>query len=200
MDDSGADRNLLFGLLALQNGLIDQARLVAAFQAWTLEKGRTLADHLVGRGDLDADGRSAVEVLVARHLKKHGGSTAKSLAALPAAVSTQRSLARLEDPELATSLAGLPSVGSRPDSGGEPALGVGLEPFVTDGVSVLARLAAEAGTISRVVLTDGDPATEPPGPNGSDGESRAHATAGPVPPARRDRPRRHGCRPPRPRR
>ena len=57
------DRNLLFGLLALQNGLIDQVKLVAAFQAWTLDKGRTLADHLVTRGDLDEDDRSAVEGL-----------------------------------------------------------------------------------------------------------------------------------------
>ena len=29
-----ADRDLLFGLLALQNGLIDQVQLVAGFQAW----------------------------------------------------------------------------------------------------------------------------------------------------------------------
>src|SRR5262249_18263286 len=79
-----ADRNLLFGLLALQNGLINQVRLVAAFQAWTLDKGRALADHLVGRGDLDADDRSAVEALVSRHLKKHGGDAEKSLAAIPA--------------------------------------------------------------------------------------------------------------------
>jgi hypothetical protein len=61
------NRNLLFGLLALQNGLIDQAKLVAAFQAWTLEKARPLAEHLVARGDLDADDRSAVEALVALH-------------------------------------------------------------------------------------------------------------------------------------
>jgi hypothetical protein len=33
-----ADRNLLFGLLELQVGLIDQSKLVAAFQAWTLDK------------------------------------------------------------------------------------------------------------------------------------------------------------------
>ena len=33
-----ADRDLLFGLLALQNGLIDQGQLVAAFQAWTRDK------------------------------------------------------------------------------------------------------------------------------------------------------------------
>ena len=114
MDNSGADRNLLFGLLALQNGLIDQAQLVAAFQAWTLEKDRPLAEHLVARGDLDADDRGVVEALVARHLKKHGGSTAKSLAALPAGRSTQRSLAGLDDPELAASLAGLPGVGAGP--------------------------------------------------------------------------------------
>jgi hypothetical protein len=74
------DRNLLFGLLALQNGLIDQVKLVAAFQSWTLDKGRSIAEHLVDRGDLDVDDRSAVEALVARHLKKHGDSTEKSLA------------------------------------------------------------------------------------------------------------------------
>ena len=67
MPRSGADRNLLFGLLALQNGLIDQDQLVAAFQAWTRDKGRPLADHLVARGDLDADDSAAVvEALVGR--------------------------------------------------------------------------------------------------------------------------------------
>ena len=40
-----ADRHLLFGLLALQTGLIHQAQLVAAFQAWTCDKSRSLADH-----------------------------------------------------------------------------------------------------------------------------------------------------------
>jgi hypothetical protein len=35
---AAADRHLLFGLLALQNGLIDQSALVAAFQAWTRDK------------------------------------------------------------------------------------------------------------------------------------------------------------------
>ena len=37
---------LLFGLLALQNGLIDQSQLVAAFHAWTRDKGRPMADFL----------------------------------------------------------------------------------------------------------------------------------------------------------
>ncbi len=77
-----ADRHLLFGLLSLQYGLIDQAQLVAAFHAWTRDKARPLADHLADRGDLDADGRAAVEAMVALHLKKHGGQAEKSLAAI----------------------------------------------------------------------------------------------------------------------
>jgi hypothetical protein len=46
-------RDLLFGLLALQNGLINQAQLVAAFQAWTLVKARALAGHLLALGHLN---------------------------------------------------------------------------------------------------------------------------------------------------
>jgi hypothetical protein len=58
---TAADRHLLFGLLALQNGLIDQGALVAAFQAWTRDKTRSLAGQLVARGDLDADARAGLE-------------------------------------------------------------------------------------------------------------------------------------------
>ncbi len=99
-----ADRQLLFGLLALQIGLINQGQLVAAFQAWTLEKSRSLADHLEARGDLDADDRAAVEALVTRHIKRHGGDVEKSLAAVPAGKSTRESLARLGDPEIGATL------------------------------------------------------------------------------------------------
>jgi eukaryotic-like serine/threonine-protein kinase len=63
---AAADRHLLFGLLALQNGLIDQVQLVAAFQAWTRDKSRSLADQLVARGDLDADARAGLEPPLSR--------------------------------------------------------------------------------------------------------------------------------------
>jgi serine/threonine-protein kinase len=99
-----AERNLLFGLLALQNGLIDLDQLVAGFRAWTRDKGRALADYLADRGDLDPDDRAAVEALVARHLKKHGGSAERSLAAIPLGPSTCESLARVGDPEVEATL------------------------------------------------------------------------------------------------
>jgi serine/threonine-protein kinase len=110
-----ADRNLLFGMLALQNGLINQAQLVAAFQAWTLDKGGALADHLVGRGDLDADDRSAVEALVVRHVKKHNGDVEQSLAAVRAGRSTRESLAQIGDPDIEGTLARLGPALTLPD-------------------------------------------------------------------------------------
>jgi serine/threonine protein kinase/tetratricopeptide (TPR) repeat protein len=104
-----ADRHLLFGLLALQNGMINQGQLVAAFQGWTLDKSTGLAEHLEARGDLDADDRAAVEALVARHLKRHGGDAEKSLAAVPAGRSTRESLVRIGDPDIDATLGHVPS-------------------------------------------------------------------------------------------
>jgi len=113
---AATDPHLLFGLLALQTGIINQGQLVAAFQAWTLDKSKGLADQLEARGDLDADDRAAVEALVARHLKRHGGDVEKSVAAVPAGKSTQESLARIGDPEIEASLGHVgPAQGSTED-------------------------------------------------------------------------------------
>jgi serine/threonine protein kinase len=105
MPNTDADRNLLFGLIALQNGLIDQDQLVAAFGAWSRDKARRLVDHLADRGDLDAEQRAAVNALVALHLKKHGDDPEKSLAAIAAGPSTRERLNRLCDPDIETSIA-----------------------------------------------------------------------------------------------
>jgi len=111
MSAVNADRNLLFGLLALQNGLIDQDQLIAAFRAWSRDNGRQLAEFLIDRGDLDADQRAAVQAMVGLHEKKHGGSTEKSLAAFPAGRSIRESLAALGDSEIDGTLS---RVGSSP--------------------------------------------------------------------------------------
>jgi hypothetical protein len=97
-------RDLLFGLLALQIGLINQAQLVAAFQAWTLDKARSLADQLITLGHLNAVQRAAVEAIAALHIAKHG-DVERSLAAIPAGRSTHESLARLGDPDIEGTLA-----------------------------------------------------------------------------------------------
>jgi serine/threonine-protein kinase len=98
-----ADRHMLFGLLALQNGLINQAQLVAAFQAWTLDKARNLAAHLIGLGHLNDAQRAAVEVMADLHVAKHG-DVEQSLGAIPAGRSTRESLAQLGDPDIGATL------------------------------------------------------------------------------------------------
>src|SRR5262245_37985672 len=104
---AAADRHLLFGLLALQTGIINQGQLVAAFQAWTLDKSRSLADHLEARGDLTGSKRAVLEALAAVHVETHGGDVEKSLAAVPANRSTSAQLADLGEPEIDATLARL---------------------------------------------------------------------------------------------
>jgi eukaryotic-like serine/threonine-protein kinase len=99
-----ADRHLLYGLLALQNGFINQGQLVLAFQAWTLDKTRGLADHLEARGDLTGAKAALLEALAAVHLEAHGGNVEKSLAAVSAGKSTRERLARIGDPDIEATL------------------------------------------------------------------------------------------------
>ncbi len=103
MGTVAAEKNLLFGLLALQVGLIDQSKLVAAFHAWTLDRNRPLAEHLVAQGHLRVAERPAVEALVALHVEKHG-DVERSLAAIPADRSTRAKLAGLGDAEIDATL------------------------------------------------------------------------------------------------
>ena len=98
------DRNLLFGLLALQNGLIDQGALFAAFAAWMRDKGRPLAEHLIDLGHLDAPRCAAVEAIAGLHVEALGGGPAKSLAVLAVGSSIRESLACASDPEVETTL------------------------------------------------------------------------------------------------
>jgi eukaryotic-like serine/threonine-protein kinase len=102
---AAADRHLLFGLLALQNGLINQGQLVLGFQAWTLDKSRSLADHLEARGDLTTARRALLEGLAEVHLEAHEGDVEKSLAAVAASRSARARLAELGEPEIEATLA-----------------------------------------------------------------------------------------------
>ncbi len=114
-------RDLLFGLLALQNGLIDQGALFAAFAAWTRDKDRPLADHLVELGHLDASRRAAVEAIASLHVQALGGDIEKSLTVLAVEPATREFLVRSGGPEVETTLGHLPSAqGSthRDDTGG----------------------------------------------------------------------------------
>ena len=44
-----------------RSGSIEQGQLVAAFQAWTRDKSRPIADHLASHGHLDRDQLAALD-------------------------------------------------------------------------------------------------------------------------------------------
>jgi serine/threonine-protein kinase len=99
------DRNLLFGVLALQADLLDADRFARACADWAGQKTRPLADLLVERGWLTPEDRADVERLLERKLKKHGGSARAGLAEATTDAA-KRSLAGLADAEIQQSLAG----------------------------------------------------------------------------------------------
>ncbi|HVS39886.1 MAG TPA: serine/threonine-protein kinase [Gemmataceae bacterium] len=100
------DRNLLFGVLALQADLIDAPRFAEACTAWSARKDAPLAQLLVERGWLTPSDRADIEKVLARKLQKHGGDARASLAEVTTDPIKQ-SLAGLADPDVQQSLAGL---------------------------------------------------------------------------------------------
>jgi PAS domain S-box-containing protein len=100
------DRNLLFGVLALQADLIDPQQFIEACLLWTSRKDVPLADLLVERSWIVLADRAHLDYLLGRKLHKHGGDSRASLAAIPDDV--KRSLAALPDEDIQRSLAGLP--------------------------------------------------------------------------------------------
>ena len=104
------DRNLLFGVLALQADLIDTQQFIDACLLWTARKDVSIADLLIERGWMIPADKDHVEYLLGRKLQKHGGDPRASLAAIPDDV--KRSLAAVDDCDIQRSIAGLPGVAS----------------------------------------------------------------------------------------
>src|SRR3954462_8607471 len=82
MPHAHADRNLLFGILALQMDFISRDALIAAMHAWVLEKAKPLGQILQSRGGPARDERVLLDAMVAKHLQKHGEDAGRSLASL----------------------------------------------------------------------------------------------------------------------
>ncbi|HET6462741.1 MAG TPA: hypothetical protein VFH33_02990 [Candidatus Krumholzibacteria bacterium] len=77
-------RELLFGLVAHQNGLVNEDRLVESFQAWARDPSQSFGDYLEASGHLNPNRREAIAILVARELVRHRGSLEACLDAFTA--------------------------------------------------------------------------------------------------------------------
>ena len=76
-----ADRNLLFGILALQMDFINRDALIAAMHAWVLEKDKPLGQVLVEQGALGRQRQAMLEPLVEEHVRQHGNDPTRSFSA-----------------------------------------------------------------------------------------------------------------------
>src|SRR5688572_7310550 len=92
-----ADRNLLFGILALQMDFITRDQLVAGMNAWVLDKAKPLGEFLVAQGGLRRDLCDMLDVMVKKHIEVHGHDAAQSLMALSSAGSARRLLEQVAD-------------------------------------------------------------------------------------------------------
>jgi serine/threonine-protein kinase len=112
-----ADRNLLFGILALQMDFISRDDLIAAMHAWVLAKQTPLGRILVARGFLSPARHALLDALVLEHIKQHDDDPEKSLANLSSIGPVRRDLEAIADPDVQASL---PHVCSARGTGEDP--------------------------------------------------------------------------------
>ena len=77
------DRNLLFGAIAMQSGLLNADQFAEACLAWSNRKTSSLPEILLEQGWLVSEDQAHVEYLVERNLAKANGDVRASLAELP---------------------------------------------------------------------------------------------------------------------
>jgi serine/threonine-protein kinase len=105
MCPQSADRNLLFGIIALQLEFITRDQLIAAMNAWVLDKHRSIGQILSQQGFLASEDHQAIESLVQRHLLRHDNNPERSLASLNSiGPRLHDDLSRFADPEVQASL------------------------------------------------------------------------------------------------
>jgi eukaryotic-like serine/threonine-protein kinase len=116
MPHATSDRNLLFGILALQLDFISRDALIAAMHAWVLDKVKPLGQILQEQGAIADDNRALLEALVQKHLDMHGHDPQKSLAAVSSVGSVRAALQQIADLDLHASLAHISAHGTaQPD-------------------------------------------------------------------------------------
>ncbi len=98
------DRNLLFGILALQMDFISRDALIQAMNAWVLEKAKPLEQILLDRKVLSPDTQALLQALVVKHLEMHENDAEKSLASISSIGSVREDLRKLADEDIAASL------------------------------------------------------------------------------------------------
>jgi serine/threonine-protein kinase len=76
---ANADRNLLFGVLALQMDFVSREALIAAVSVWELDRSKPFDQVLVEQQAIAPADQALLEPLIRRHLERHGGERDETL-------------------------------------------------------------------------------------------------------------------------
>jgi hypothetical protein len=125
-----ADRDLVFGLLAVQLHFLTGEQLTAALNAWAAQRDRPLADVLREQAGLADDDRALLAALTEKHLRHHWGDARRSLAGLSSLDLLRHQLEQIAEPELLSTL----SAGGDPDPATDPSRTRSLAPRATAAV------------------------------------------------------------------
>ena len=75
------DRNLLFGVVAFQNGVVDADRLAETCADWAADPTLPMANLFMDRGLMTVEQKTELEKAVEQELKAHGNDPHATLAA-----------------------------------------------------------------------------------------------------------------------
>lgn len=155
-----SDRNLLFGMLALQMDFVDRDELLQAMRGWLLEKHRPLAELLVERGALSQTNAELLEDVLKAHVAAHDHNVRQSLSATFPVSQLTAALREIDDDDLQDSMAHCsewiaPRIAAETDHAhrGEPPAAMG-QPSSLDGRFRVLRRHAEGGLGEVLVARD----------------------------------------------
>ena len=100
MSAASADRNLLFGVLAVQLDFVSRDELIAATSRWVLNKQQSLGEVFVDLGILTQEESQTLDGVVNKHLERNGGDPRQSLQSIEAFEAIRSTLGNLEDEEI----------------------------------------------------------------------------------------------------
>lgn len=107
MSSTFSDRDLLYGILAVQMCLVDRSQLVQAIQQCVSNGDKSLGQALVEGGVLAAKAKPALDRAVEEHLAQHSHDAAKSLATLSGVDSLEDELRTIGSADVNATLAHL---------------------------------------------------------------------------------------------
>ncbi|MGI9428936.1 MAG: serine/threonine-protein kinase, partial [Bythopirellula sp.] len=100
MPTASADRNLLFGVLAVQLDFVSRDDLIAATSRWVLDKKQPLSEVFVSLKLISAEEAQLIENVVQKHLERNNDDPKQSLQSIEAFAAVRATLGNLADDDL----------------------------------------------------------------------------------------------------